>query len=100
MLHGEGMTGTIISVALNHSVMCSYISNYTMPSQQNSLVIPPLDKKYPGYTTVRPLDARCQSDTYIHCKTLHSYVLQFIVDFRQSARIQYCLSFDLIGFLP
>ena len=47
------------------NVVARDISSYTPPSQQNSLVIPPLDKKYPGYTTVRPFDLRCQSGIYI-----------------------------------
>ena len=55
------------------NVVARDISSYTPPSQQNSLVIPPLDKKYPGYTTVRPFDMRCQSGIYIYTHT-HTYI--------------------------
>ena len=48
------------------NVVARDTSSYTPPNQQNSLVIPPLDKKYPGYTTVRPFDPRCQSGIYIY----------------------------------
>ena len=48
---------------------------YTTSSQQNWLVIPPLAKKYVGYTTLRPFDLRCQSGI---CMYIYIYVYMYI----------------------
>ena len=43
------------------------------PSQQNLLVIPPLDMKYTGHTTVKFFDVRCQSSI------LYIYIYIYVI---------------------